>query len=463
MAELDPVLEASLDPEEAPPVVTACVICLKAVVIHIDGADFSTIAFSRRVRNILNPGEQLQILADFNVPTGSERSFQILALYLDSSTKELKLQYGSTISNIANPDEYIDVKMDILNDATGSSDFKLANLNGRYLTTSDAGPTGEVKVFYSHKGLTNMKLFFGRGEIINGWFSFFASENFPLTYKMAGTGEVLFDKQNTDALTTGTTIAIMKKPSNFWSKVGAQWYNSYQPGSVVYGYFGPGVTTQGVVIENPFGQDVATAMDKMSYSDGGNLLNFHYKQSDTTGVAIDVYGVGGLPLSSSSLLGQSHYNTNRINITLEQFNGKGHYARNGIQGAFTSFTESPSSAYYRFKTTFNVGGDAATVVVKALPGLFDGPAARYESVRLFMKTGFSDSNQAANCAPAWLFKNGFQEISFTSVNVDPASLVIDFTFPYVAARVTQMHVLCPTLPGGETDSLGAMFLGPIIQ
>lgn len=446
------------------PGISACSICLKEIIVNVDGNDFKTISLIQKHEDFEQEGTQLSAEIVLEVPAGPQRKIQILALYRNPGADGgVRVQYGQVSVDLASaepPPIYMTL--------ASVGQFKGGSVTGRYLTGTASGPTGKVNIEFRHPVMGSAIEITG-GEILNGWFSFFASgsADFPLTYRLAETGQVLFTEATTESLRRDVPyIAHVRRPAAYRQTDGG--YEVVPGENLVYGFFGPGV--------NPASQKVcvyATATDLTNMfkdSAGAQELNYSYGGSaDLTGT---VYASGGkghnsAACASNDISNAKNFGADLFAVQADQFDGKGNDHARALEGAFSYSAKYDAGLLRSVVKRFHVGIGTEGLAYKmaVLPGLFTSFGGNmFSGVRLFRKAdGAADSDRRNSCAPAGLTARGFSEVppgDFLAVPAVTASG--DFTFRLGQLQTgDEAYIACPLDLAGQVAGVGGIYLGSL--
>lgn len=431
----------------------ACTKCLKAIIVNVNSENFRTIVFNQKMDKFDESGTQLTSEVVLDIPSGLARKIQILAIYLlaDSTTE---IQYGSAVVDllVAEPPP-ITIALSSL------GLFKGGKITGRYLTVGDKGPTGNVIISVNHAA-SGMNMDVGIGEVINGWFDFFASENFPMSYRFES-GIQIPEFQNiilndlvplTGAVATNYRARI-HRPSTYFVNRNSTWTLVNENSDIVYGFFGPSalVASKKVCIEH---QSAASAFLSMA-SDSAGTLPLTFDESDT---AADVYGISGIDSAfdpeCSLTAPAALYTKDVISVRKNQFDGLGNDTAAAKAGAFSYIMDSPNVRKF-----YMTGSAPAIYNFKALPGTFSGIlTGNFDGFKLFSKANAANGGfDNLKCYPLWLETAGFTEVTVNSPTV--IADVVRFSLP-ASPLNTDGFILCPTF-GDLLTGLGGIYLGPL--
>lgn len=123
------------------------------------------------------------------IPMGSNRLIQVLAVYQNSNTHSMTFYYGDVLKTLSVVDE---PPVTIAISQLGQSlDVLTGQVAGRILTAANEGPTGMVDVKFNPGG-GKPSLIVERTHIISGWMSVFMLSGVSLDYILSATGASLF-------------------------------------------------------------------------------------------------------------------------------------------------------------------------------------------------------------------------------------------------------------------------------
>lgn len=437
---------------------------LKRVIVNVSGDDFVTLKYMANIP-MDTLGTELSSEIVLDVPSGPARKIQILAVYgLADGTKEI--QYGAAVADIFGL-----LPAPITVALTNFGLFKGGSIVGRYLTGVNHGPTGKVIISMNH--VSGMSMDILESEILNGWFEFFASENFQMSYRLAD-GTPLTGLQNKSlkdltpvAVAGGAApqnIARIYRPSSYYRQVGGStWEPVNEFHDIIYGYFGEASFTANKYV---CVDDTPVTMSNLATTADGTLpITYNYN------AATGIHGVGGVGIGSA--LGTTinangggtnctssstpSFSNNRITIRSSQFNGMGNDTAKAISSAFTYYygaTDTPASVKKYLKANGSISNNyTPTYTFYGLPGLFAvAPGiTMFDGAKLYAKANIGLGRfDHVICTDQWLFNNGFTEYMFTGSQTPPILAVTDLgaTIHFTAAPIsTSGYILCPTKAG----------------
>lgn len=168
------------------------------------------------------------------VPSGSSRLIQVMAVYDNLTAKKTIFYYGDITENL-NGNASVKVP---LQPATDEMDLASGQISGRILDTANSGPSGIVNIKYQPPG-DKPALLIEKNNIQSGWFSFFALSGINLRYELEN-GRDLFGKAidlRSDLLKPSKHMAKFFVPIHSRQENG-QLRQSEEAEISVLGYFG---------------------------------------------------------------------------------------------------------------------------------------------------------------------------------------------------------------------------------
>lgn len=440
-----------------------CTMCLKRIIVNVDAADLSKIVYKQVHPNFQDSTSELSSEVIIDVPAGLARKFQIIAVYRDTAGL-IDIQYGTLTLDLLSVDP---PPVNLV--LTNLGQLKGASIVGRYLTAADAGPTGLVSVSLYHEA-SGMEVEFDKADMINGWFDFFASENFLMKYTMAD-GTLLFGNPvNLNSFTASNNVARLHMPNNYfrtndgsWNAGSIEHVTEYH--DVLYGFFGASalVNSKKICFE---GTSTPQNMSKMASTDvapASNLLTYY--QSNTP--AASIYASGGLnswsnavDCSSTDVTSADRHTANAIFVSKKQLDGNGNDNAKGLGGAFTFISTNASGDISR--AAVNASGD---ISLKALPSVFGvvagvntAAATGFDGIRVFKNsvTPVNGGYDGFKCNLVSLALMGFSEIPATLLNISIAGNIVKFNTG-AQALVSDGLIVCPT-QYGLLREIGGIYL-----
>ncbi len=216
---------------------------LEHVVINVRGPGMPLVSY--RWDGEWREGENPQPLPPFfevKVPAGSERLIQFLGVARNSD-ELMKFQYGDTTMSFGPGDVAVDIPVKNFGGTSREHGFK-----GKFVRANGTTPTGKVEWFFTPPDSTKPLVFVEDKMIYGGWFDFMLFDAAPITYRMKGSGEVLFNAILPDTLdaqlTTAQHFAKITFPEFFYGHPDGGDTKCSPSGSSnsshYMGYFGPG-------------------------------------------------------------------------------------------------------------------------------------------------------------------------------------------------------------------------------
>lgn len=358
-----------------------------------------TMMLGHAVVNISGPGMPLQLSTwdschdcqtqppppsyfEMIVPRGDSRLVQVLLVYM-SQDNQMYFYYGDATANVQADIVSVDVAMTQLGTGTEMISGAIA---GRYISTLgadstlDQGPTGPVNIKYN-PGNGKPSMIIEKGNIINGWFNFFALSNVPFDYVMDN-GTVLFANTNLNSFTPNQRTAIAYLPQHFecWTDMGNVMCSDSGPREkeiVVLGYFG--ATGVDLSAKSACSSYIATAIDKWKKYDSADL-DGPENNADVGSTKI-LYTVGLTTMSFDNNNARAYVNSNYCSGNSEYFDvlklkdenlSRGRHLASGFMGPNISIAGQP------VEFNFNQNTKQMMINLSLLPGLVNSHITSYD-------------------------------------------------------------------------------------
>jgi hypothetical protein len=405
-----------------------------------------------------------------DVPSGTGRLIQVLAVYKDSTTNQMIFYYGDATADLNGGDLNLDVNVS----QVGQGNITSGHVSGRYFTTATGGPTGVVDIKYN-PGSSKPSMVVERGWIANGWFNVFMLSGATLQYVVRETGDVLWGQEmsfesaemmpsaNSGAYFDQRVRANLPVSVRMQNNGGTTTYYPQEANTFVWGYWGPGATgkkvctsgldsspsTINLKMYNTSSPASSPALTVSHYINYGLTLPTKAQLTDTADPYNYIVVEGGTSMSSSCA-GFPDDATNRYlnfqKITLNLFDGGGGEEVAGFRGIFQQTAS---------KTFVTMTGDPKTLVGQVLPGITEV----FDSIRLYKRTNVTDDPHvdSPNCLDIAKSGSGYV-LGSSDAALDAAgnfSLTSNITSTEATAGV--VGVLCPVHAGTLVPS--GVFLG----
>ncbi len=411
-----------------------CTTCLKFLAVNISGEGISSVIYAKKEHGDFKElGTEITPEIELEVPVGKQRLFQLVAAYSNASD-QIEIKYGTATADLTSTTNQLSMTISSL------GNFEGGHIAGRFLTGPDVGPTGIVNIslipVVGHRSFTLFKT-----HIINGWFDFFASKNFDVSYELEGGMPILSKiKLNEDFLPASlggnTQIARIVRPDIYDRYNGTTWepQNEDDTDLVIGYFFAPGYADASKRIckhNSPY------TLTRLSFDGGTNYLMY-----DPLGVTGDVRVYGGDSSCTGSSLSQQ-YTQNVIVLKGEQFNGMGNDNAKSLEGAFSYFFAGGQlKKYARAANTFTV---------RFLPNTL---ITIYDGAKVFTASSEPTDRDNILCNPNSLGLNGFVEVPL-SASTSTGNV---FSMTTTAAVNSGYGLICPS-KSGELRGHGGMYLG----
>lgn len=435
-----------------------CNPCLKSIAISIEGSEFKTINYSQQHSDFDLNGSSLTTSVSFEVPGGNARKIQVLALYRknsdDQNEAEFNMHFGRVSVDLNTPEP-----PPILLRLSKLDQFKQGSIQGRFLNAANSGPSTRVNIEYHHPE-SGLKLEMGSGEMVNGWFSLMASENFALTYWSPAAKMPYFSNVTTETFKAqaSSQIAHVYRPPNHYRKVlmpdtSTETRLVKEGRNLVFGFFGPFADASHVVCK----QYVAGSVAIDNLLTGSDPVSSPNLEFSATANPNKVYVTGG-ELSGSCVDNEKLFTPNQISIRVGQFDGKGEDIARGISGAFT--------AVKNVEEVFKFYRTGTSVVLKTIPELFGyGTTVSFDGIKLYKKNKgatVGDIRNRITCSEKGMSSLGYTEVTdFDSPPEMFAGTENNITFMLMSTPLSsEVFAACPKKEDKLTG-YGGIYLGAL--
>lgn len=452
---------------------------------------FSTTKLSHLVINVTGPGIAVPIVINWDscrtcpvtqstesffmeIPSGSNRLIQVLAVYVDQDSETMRFFYGDLNAELNQAEMGLDIPVAKI----GTGPLVMGNVAGRYLTGQDSGPTGIVNIRYN-PGVGRPPLLIERAAIYNGWFSFFMLSGAALEYQLAETGQLLWGRpMDLDQAEMSPASASLEGAFTRLAKVfvpvhvrvqnygGSNTYSVEDAGIYVWGYWGQGAAAKAVCTVGLNANPNLTKLAKFSVVDPSTSPVLTIKRNVAAAEVVPtaaellnvttpysmvvVQGGGGSDMASSCGGFQDTAANQYLNfqkISLDLFDGEGRDRISGFYG-FLRRDFTSGQVLNISSTTKSISGQVLPGVETVISGMRSYKRVSSDNFRL---------DSAASC-------NEISRGMYGYVPADAAAAPLDVAGAFMintnitAADATQgvSSVLCPIV--GGTPSLAGLFI-----
>nr|BFD63608.1 hypothetical protein BdHM001_22890 [Bdellovibrio sp. HM001] len=387
------------------------------------------------------------------IPSGSDRLVQVLAAYSPAgSDGGAILYYGDVSKSLAGTTETLDVPLQKL----GSESTVEGRLKGRYLSSANAGPSGELKLFYRPPGkpalLVDRKMMFG------GWFEMVAFSDIPMDYVLPD-GTYMGQQWTTNTLVTGPHLVKVAEPLSFreqWTSVGTSTWIQQLPEDKFFGFFA----------NNPTYLSNKTVCVQSALSNGGSLYsNSHFVSANRNHpMPIKHFATGSTPTATPQALafigGRAFSDCASLPpaeefISYLKFNGNSWDNRiynigesSGIVGLQTMFNRPEENPQYRSTSKFGVNSSGVYLETRPLPGALEGINGLqvYRKVTTAMPMPSTEYDE--RCESERLSSRGWSLYkSLPLPALDNGALKIQVDSLGLAAQTEYQHIICLSRDG----------------
>lgn len=429
---------------------SSCTVCLKFIAVNVSGDGIAPKIYAKREHsNFSETGTEITGEFELVVPTGPQRQFQIVAAYVDysSGTEEIKIHYGSSIADLVNSSHTVEVSLEVLDT------FKGGHIAGRYLNRLSGGPTGIVNINLIPKaGLGSFTLF--KTSMVNGWFEFFASQNFEMSYEFAD-GTPIFSNIRLDrdysaqSLAGNTQIVRVSRPSQYYRMESSSWVlqDDNETDFVAGFFFAPGVSNP---LKKICKYDNTYSLNRMSQDNAGTNLISYSPTYTAANLSTHIQVAGGDTTCSFSST-SAQYTENRIWIHPEQFNGMGNDTAKSQQGAFTFYRDGTNIKKFLYAETATHDYTfyfLPDLLGASLTSIFDG-------IKIYTTATEPDHKDDISCNAEALSQLGYQPVPIQSATISGNAITVNLV------NQLQNHVIvCPSR-SGISPNYGGMYLGNV--
>jgi len=443
------------------------------VIINVTGKDLNQpLLFTwSRCHDCPDGGKPIpEVLTLDNIPAGSDRLIQIMAVLYDSTTKEMIFYYGDVLKALSLPEE--NVSIDAQKIGTGSQVIS-GRVSGRYLTGIDSGPTGPVDIKYDPGVVGRPALIIDEAAIVNGWFSFFMLSGIEFTYVHRSTGAVLwgqkvsldsavFDPDSEAGVRFYQRVKAFVPAHTVAQGAGGTNYSNREPSIFAWGYWGLGAATKKVCTQSfgaetsqikihdvPANYPIAEYLNISRLVTVGDPVPTNAELLDTASPYDSVVIKGGANMTGmcgAYMDDADNQYLNFLKIKQAQVDGGGNDGAAGFSGIFRLNASGDALA---------LSSDPKVLTGQLLPGVYD----IFSQLKLFKRAGTEEFHmETPNCRDIESGTvQGFQAGTLAgSISSDGSfALTSDITSSEVSSGVSA--VLCPVTGGGILSRFGIFF------
>lgn len=207
------------------------------------------------------------------VNRGTDRLVQVMILQrdFDPATGEtfgpMEFRYGDIVASIQGDNPNLNVA---LTSTFGSSGIE-GTIAGRWLETPSIGPTGPVEMMIQPPQPGRPPMIVARNMMFGGYFDFFTLADVGVSYRLATTGQMLFQNVNTEAFDSILSQRVMKVivPQGYRTQSGSNTRQLQSEQRKIIGFFGP----------------AASANQKVCFPSAGNVDGLYAAPSGSSVVS----------------------------------------------------------------------------------------------------------------------------------------------------------------------------------
>lgn len=409
---------------------------LDHVFISITGPNMSPIEFQWEKCKNCPSGFTAPSSFSIDVPSGSDRLVQVLAVYEASTSESVDIYYGDTLKTLTSGTQDLPIGV---SKVVSNTVVKGGRWAGRYMDSNNSGPTGILEAKFN-PGSGKPFMLIDRSHMLGGWFGTIVLEGLNLSYFL--NGAALFNDISTSnsVFTPSNQVAIVSGPKYFKQEDSGTTRYSEEGGFSISGYWGPGVnsTTNFVCREN------SGAFTKLyTQAVGGSILGY---MVDTAPNATAITVQGGM--SCGTLDATLMQYTNYLKITAKRIEDNGPMIAGGFLHFFSMVMGNNGEEH-----VIGFNDTTKAVRIKPIPGAAAGvvdEVIAYKWISVNHQDFFDRSpceEVASGAMSDWVYAgriatNGEAEVEL-SHNVS-------------ATEMTDAHVLLCPARGGKVFNAGLM-------
>lgn len=171
-----------------------------------------------------------------DVPSGSARLIQVLAVYMDPLSKIGDFTYGEVTKDLSSGENTIEIP--VLSVGTGKLDG--GKVAGRYIAKDGSFPTGALEIRL-RPPTASASLVIERGFMMNGWFSQLALDSVPFDLVLVPQEIPVLEKYTLSSFTFNDDKKVKIMVPNYVQYHGDGSSSQHSSSTTVLGLFGPGV------------------------------------------------------------------------------------------------------------------------------------------------------------------------------------------------------------------------------
>ncbi len=180
--------------------------------------------------------QELPSIYTLEIPSGSSRLIQILAVYSQENSKNSAFFYGDSTVNLNGGEVAVDIPMSL----RGSGSTQSGRIAGRYFSSDGSTPSGVIESQFS-PATDKPPMIITKSSMTAGWFTAFALEDIPMDIVLSGTGQKIFERVELNSLTFSNNKAMKVTAPPLYQSFGGTYGQEREGTSVAMGFFGPGI------------------------------------------------------------------------------------------------------------------------------------------------------------------------------------------------------------------------------
>lgn len=409
---------------------------LDHVFISITGPNMPPIEFQWEKCKNCPSGFTAPSSFSIDVPSGSDRLVQVLAVYEASTSESVDIYYGDLLKTLTSGTQDLPISV---SKVVSNTVVRGGRWAGRYITSGNTGPSGVFEAKFN-PGSGKPLMLIDRSNMLGGWFGTIVLEGLNLSYFL--NGAALFSEISTSSsiFTPSPQVAKVSSPKYFKQDGGGTTRYPEDSGFSISGYWGPGV----IATSNFVCRENSGAFTKLyTQAVGGSVLSYAV-DSAPSATAITVQG----GMSCGALDTALKQYTNYLYISAKRLEDNGPMLASGFLHFFSMVTGDNGEEH-----VIGFNNTTKGVRIKPIPGAAAGvvdEVIAYKWISINHQDFFDRSpceEVASGAMKDWIYAgkvatNGEAEVEL-SHNVS-------------ATEMTNAHLLLCPVVGGRVFNAGLM-------
>lgn len=383
-----------------------------------------------------NTSQALPGTFSVEVPAGEGRLIQVLAIYMDPTTKDGEFFYGSMLKDLVGGDQPVDIYMDSI----GIGNVKGGRVSGKYFAADGSNPSGMMEIRYQPPG-DRPPMVLERSSMVGGWFHAFALADVSFDFAL-GPNIILPAVTLKSFSLNSNKLVKAHLPNRYQTYGGGSGGELRSSEEAIIGFFGPGV---------PETHKICLVQDSYTYT-----KLFQPNQTTPLGMSIGadngldvrIQTAGTVTTCTSTDLSAAYLSVLPVSPGLID-NWGGLEALTGFYGIFT-FPTLAIAGSSPVQTAFNGPSANFSSQFSILPGLNTvGTNSSVDSIGLFFRASNQPRDYERGEAPCFSISQGglgFQPLG--QIPITPGTLSYSSTLPAPSTMTsTSVIAYCPLKNG----------------